>query len=221
MFSTWNGSDTGSSAGLSSFPDIASNIDPSRSPATRPVSSRSYLLTEAAMAMTPEKERRVIATSASVPSWSTGIQQCDAWLRTNILDDHVLNSFGAIPLRHRMLIVLKAIENPKNNPVAWIAACVLNHRTHMMEKRLTIIAASPRWSWCFGTVCSTVQVGFMRRWLFVRTASAFLSQRCSSRFKPFISCRSNLCATQFIIGAHRHRRSICVGLGSRDMVQQF
>jgi len=47
--------------------------------------------------------------------------------------------------------VLKAIENPKDNPVAWIAACVTNHRNREMQKRLCAKARNS------GAYCSTAQ----------------------------------------------------------------
>jgi hypothetical protein len=71
-----------------------------------------------------------------LPDWSTANVECDTWLRTNILDQDVLNSFGEIPMRNRLTIVLKARASPKDNPVAWIAACVTNHRNRELQKRL-------------------------------------------------------------------------------------
>lgn len=75
-------------------------------------------------------------------SWSTGVGACDVWLRDNIDDSQVLANFAEIPQRNRKSIVLKAMSTPKDNPVAWIAACIGHHRTREMEKRL-LGAASP------------------------------------------------------------------------------
>ena len=72
----------------------------------------------------------------SAPVWSTGVPQCDEWLTQNVLDAQLLNQFGEIPLRNRKNIVMKAITTPKQNPQAWIAGCVHNHRTREMERRL-------------------------------------------------------------------------------------
>jgi hypothetical protein len=52
------------------------------------------------------------------------------------VDEDVLESFGEIPMRNRMTIVLKAMASPKDNPVAWIAACVTNHRNRELHQRL-------------------------------------------------------------------------------------
>ena len=83
----------------------------------------------------------VAASGGCDAPWSTGIGQCDAWLRDNIPDQDVLRSFGEIPLKNRKSIVLKAIQSPKESPVAWIAGCVNNHRTREMEKRLSAMAS--------------------------------------------------------------------------------
>ena len=79
--------------------------------------------------------------SAGEP-WSTGVAVCDTWLREHVKDMQVLNNFTEIPEKNRKSIVLKAMEKPKDNPVAWIAACINNHRTREMERRL-LSSASP------------------------------------------------------------------------------
>jgi len=50
-------------------------------------------------AMSPRQVGGQFALSASAPSWSTGIEQCDEWLRTNIVDEEVLISFSEIPIK--------------------------------------------------------------------------------------------------------------------------
>ena len=79
--------------------------------------------------------------NTGVAPWTTGNQNCDAWLRDNCPDVQVLNNFTELPEKNRKAIVLKAMDKPKENPVAWLAACINNHRTREKEKRLASSAA--------------------------------------------------------------------------------
>ena len=83
-----------------------------------------------------------VEPTISAQPWSTGVPACDAWLQQNIDDSQVLANFAELPMRNRKAIVLKTMDIPKDNPVAWIAACINNHRMREMEKRLTS-SASP------------------------------------------------------------------------------
>ena len=143
MFATWNWPDSENKVGTSSGYGMMPNTDRSRSPPATSASTRPVLHKEHLQAFSPEQVRGEAVAAACAPSWSTGLPQCDEWLRTHIIDDEVLTSFSEIPERNRKTIVLKAMGQPKDNPVAWIAACVNNQRTSEMEKRLTSMASSP------------------------------------------------------------------------------
>ena len=143
MFASWNWPDSENKVGTSSGYGMMPNTDRSRSPPATSASTRPVLHKEHLQAFSPEQIRGEAVAAACAPSWSTGLPQCDEWLRTHIIDDEVLTSFSEIPERNRKTIVLKAMGQPKDNPVAWIAACVNNHKTREMEKRLTSMASSP------------------------------------------------------------------------------
>jgi hypothetical protein len=128
-----------------------------------------------------------------------------------------LESFGEIPMRTRRTIVLKARESPKDNPVAWIAACVTNHRNREMQKRLSAKAQNS------GAYCSTAQSITPC----LSEASASFSPRgptspCSSNFGSQAAnvhpIGSTLPASQRSDSQPRPR---CHGLGSRDTVELF
>ena len=143
MSSAWHWPDSENKVGASSGQGMTPNTDRSRSPPATSAPSRSGLHKEHPQAILPEQVRAEAAAATCAPSWSTGLQQCDDWLRTHIVDDEVLCSFSEIPERNRKTIVLKAISQPKDNPVAWIAACVNNQRTRDLRNKLTSMASSP------------------------------------------------------------------------------
>ena len=141
-FSLWSWPET-STAGATAPSDSQSSSHRSRSP---PLQSASRP-TEAAWQ--PPFHRGLPTAAGGAASrpcaaepWTTGVAVCDAWLREHVTDMQVLNNFTELPEKNRKSIVLKAMEKPKDNPVAWIAACINNHRTREMERRL-LSSASP------------------------------------------------------------------------------
>ena len=140
MFGTWNWADFGSPGGAVAAP-VPARPERSRSPpaggpgrvgeaAPRPGSRESLIAAAAAVAPVPPPE-----------PWSTGNVTCDDWLVKSITDKELLANFAEIPQRVRKSIVLKALTSPKDNPTSWIAACLQNHRTREMEKRLASMAS--------------------------------------------------------------------------------
>ena len=136
---TWPGTISDSPAAL--LPTAQSRPERSRSPrAALPVTAgRGQLPAEAGV---PSSAAGVAEPNIPAQPWSTGVPACDAWLQENIDDPQVLANFADLPMRNRKAIVLKTMDIPKDNPVAWIAACINNHRMREMEKRLTS-SASP------------------------------------------------------------------------------
>ena len=128
---------SGSGYGCTSSVQKTSCADRSRSPPTTLCRTGSNSHSDSPSAMSAHQQSGQISPFQGLPCWSTANVDCDAWLRTHVVDEDVLESFGEIPMRTRRTIVLKAIERPKDNPVAWIAACVTNHRNREMQKRLS------------------------------------------------------------------------------------
>ena len=90
----------------------------------------------------PSSAVGVMESATPAHPWSTGVPACDAWLQQKIDDPQVLANFAELPMKNRKSIVLKTMDAPKENPVAWIAACINNHRMREMERRL-MVSASP------------------------------------------------------------------------------
>ena len=110
MSSAWHWPDSENKVGASSGQGMTPNTDRSRSPPATSAPSRSGLHKEHPQAILPEQVRAEAAAATCAPSWSTGLQQCDDWLRTHIVDDEVLCSFSEIPERNRETIVLLASQ---------------------------------------------------------------------------------------------------------------
>ena len=139
-FGFWSWPGTTSESAAAVLPTAEHRHERSRSPRSA-LSSPGGVGVFPAGAELPPSAVGVVEPAVHTPAWSTGVAACDAWLQDNIDDPQVLTNFAELPVRNRKSIVLKTMDAPKENPVAWIAACINNHRMREMEKRLTSTAS--------------------------------------------------------------------------------